>query len=156
MTAGTTHQTDTRIEPVQPDAAPRLRASDADRAATVAIVEDAVARGLLTHDEGGERMAAAFAARFTDELPAVTADLPPIAGPTAVTAAGWRSLGSTLTAQVRHEISAAAAAGPGSRRFLVTALVAVLMLGILVGLGAVAVHGLADGGIGHQFPVDGR
>ena len=47
-------------QPVSPadDAPPPLRASDADRAETVRALQDAVARGLLTHDEGSERMSA--------------------------------------------------------------------------------------------------
>ena len=31
----------------------------------------------LTHEEGGERMTAAWAARFREDLPVLTADLPP-------------------------------------------------------------------------------
>src|SRR4051812_30495191 len=66
---------------------PPMRASDDDRAATVRMLQDAVARGLLTTDEGGERMALAFAfVRLTDLGP-LTADLPP--APIAVTAPGW-------------------------------------------------------------------
>jgi Domain of unknown function (DUF1707) len=39
----------------------RLRASDADRQQTVHELQDAAVRGLLTPDEAGERMAAAYA-----------------------------------------------------------------------------------------------
>ena len=53
---------------IDPDSAAasarRVRASDADRLATVERLQDAVARGLLTPDEGSERMADAFAAVF--------------------------------------------------------------------------------------------
>jgi hypothetical protein len=35
--------------------APRMRASDADRLATVKHLQDAMARGLLAPDEGSER-----------------------------------------------------------------------------------------------------
>jgi hypothetical protein len=128
---------------VQPG--PRIRASDADRTATVEVLQDAVARGLLTHDEGGERMATALAARFRDELPPLTADLPPLPAP-APAAAGWRQLGSTLVAQVRHDVQTAVAAGPRSRRFLLTALVAILLVGFLVTVAALALHGMFDGG----------
>jgi hypothetical protein len=69
LTSGTTQDQDPRT-------GPRLRASDAERLATVELLEDAVARGLLTPEEGSDRMATAFAARHRDELPAVTADLP--------------------------------------------------------------------------------
>ena len=56
---------------------PRMRASDADRHATVQVLQDAMARGLLTPDEAGERMAAAFAAVHRADLEPMTADLPP-------------------------------------------------------------------------------
>ena len=133
---------------------PRLRASDADRTATVDVLQDAVARGLLSHDEGGERMVTALAARFRDELPPLTADLPPMPppAPTAAAALGWRQLGSGLVAQVRSDVRAAVAAGPRSRRFLLTALVVILLVGFLVTVAALAVHGMVDGGYdGHEF-----
>jgi hypothetical protein len=56
---------------------PRLRASDADRLAAARVVQDGIARGCLGHEEGGERLAAVWASRWRDELPALTADLPP-------------------------------------------------------------------------------
>ena len=118
---------------------PRIRASDADRTATVALLHDAVARGLLTAEEGGDRMAAALEARFLDELPGLTHDLPT---PDAPTAPGWRTVGSMLVTQARTELQG----GLRSRRGAVAALVAVLLLGLLVVLGALAVHGLVDGG----------
>ena len=65
-----------------PQEPPSMRASDADRHATVHVLQDAVARGLLTTDEGGERMAVAYAARHLDDLPPLTADLPPAPGAT--------------------------------------------------------------------------
>jgi hypothetical protein len=155
MTTGTTQDHDGQHDgSVRADDGPRLRASDADRSATAQVLEDAVARGLLTHDEGGARMAEALASRFRDELPPLTADLPPITAPSPLTAPapGWRSLGSTLVTQVHSELHATRIAGPRSRRFLLSALVVLLLLGILVTLGALAVHGLVDGGHG---PVDG-
>ena len=45
-----------------------VRASDADRAATARTLQDAVGRGLLTYEEGSDRMAAAYAARFLTAL----------------------------------------------------------------------------------------
>jgi hypothetical protein len=126
----------------RPDGGLRLRASDADRSATVELLQDAVARGLLTHDEGAERMAAAFAARFRDELPVLTEDLPQDGLPVAVAApVGWHVLGSSLVAQVRHELSAGLAAGPWGRRF-VAALGVAFLLGLLVTLAGLGVHGL--------------
>jgi hypothetical protein len=137
----------------------RLRTSDAERSAAVDVLQDAVARGLLTHDEGGERMATALAAKFRDELPPLIADLPPApaAASAPPTAAGWRNLGSSVVTQVRSDLRAATAAGPRSRRFLITALVALLALGFLIGMISLAVHGLFDGGgfDDHGFDGDG-
>jgi hypothetical protein len=134
------------VEATDPGGFPRARASDAERVATVAAVQDAVARGLLTHDEGGERMAAAFAARFRDQLPRLTADLPP-APPRAATAVGWPQVGATLLAQLRSELDAARAAGLRSRRVQVAALallVGMLLTGVLALLGGLAVLGVLD------------
>lgn len=61
---------------VSPPVSRPMRASDADRTATVLELQDAVARGCLTPDEGSERMALAFAAIFQNELPPLVADLP--------------------------------------------------------------------------------
>src|SRR3954469_8744500 len=131
---------------------PRLRASDAERAATVQAVQDAMARGQLTHEEGDERMAAAFAARYRDELPALTADLAPAAVATLALPAGWRALWSALVIQVRAEVAATAAAGFRSRRFLVVALVVLALLGGLVLLAGLAGHGPGDGGHERLLP----
>jgi hypothetical protein len=132
------------------DEKPPMRASDAERTATVDLLQDAMARGLLTHEEGDERMAAAFAARFRDELPALTADLPPAAttAPSAATPAGWRGLLTALVVLVRAEIAATAAAGFRSRRFLVVALVVLALLG---GLALVIGHGFVDGDHAARF-----
>jgi Domain of unknown function (DUF1707) len=137
------------------DAAVRLRASDADRTATVAVLQDAMARGLLTHEEGDERMAAAFGARFRDELPPLTADLPQAAptAPATAVPAGWRGLLAILVALVGAEIAATAAAGFRSRRFLVIAAVVLVLLG---GLALVLGHGFFDGDHGHFAEYDGR
>lgn len=56
---------------------PRFRASDVERMAVAQVLQDAVARGLLTPDEGSDRTGAAFAAVYRDELPPLTVDLPP-------------------------------------------------------------------------------
>jgi hypothetical protein len=141
-------------QPAPPAAgdAPPLRASDADRAETVRALQDAVARGLLTHDEGSERMSAAWAARHVRDLPPLTADLPPVppaggvAGPAG--APGWRPLAAMAMAQARTTVGDVRAAGLRSPRgvALVAALVvALLLVGLL---GGVAVHALVDGGPG--------
>jgi hypothetical protein len=135
-----------RVETTASGVIPRARASDAERAATVAIVQDAAARGLLTLDEAGERMTAAFAARFRDQLPELTADLPP-APPGAATAVGWDRLGAALLTQLGAELAAARAAGLRSRRVQVAALVllvSMLLTSVLALLGALAVLDVLD------------
>jgi hypothetical protein len=141
MTPGTTQDQ-------HPRTGPRLRASDAERLATVELLEDAVARGLLTPEEGSARMATAFAARHRDELPAVTADLPAPAPRVPAAAAGWRALAAALVVQLRQEVAATRAAGVRSRRAAVTAVVALVLVAVLVSLVA---HGLWDGGPGEGF-----
>jgi hypothetical protein len=58
-----------------------MRASDQDREQVVARLNEAVGRGLLTLPEAEERIAAAYAARFLDDLTPLTADLPGPAEP---------------------------------------------------------------------------
>jgi hypothetical protein len=55
----------------------RIRASDTEREQVVSVLREAMSEGRLTLDEGEERIAAAYAATYRDELPAFTADLPP-------------------------------------------------------------------------------
>lgn len=55
---------------------PDMRASDADRAAVMQILEQAVGQGMLTLDEYSERADVALAARTRGELDTVIADLP--------------------------------------------------------------------------------
>jgi hypothetical protein len=133
----------------------RMRASDADRAATAEVLQDAVARGLLTHEEGGERIAAALSTRYVDELPLLTADLPPVT--IAVKAVpGWRQTAPLLVTQLRQEVLSGMAGGFRSRRVLVTVLLAVLVLGALVVAGGWAVEGLFDGGPERGMEMWGR
>jgi Domain of unknown function (DUF1707)/2TM domain len=56
---------------------PNIRASDAERDATVAMLSDATAEGYLTPEELDERLAAAFGARTIEDLTRLTQDLPP-------------------------------------------------------------------------------
>lgn len=56
--------------------APQMRASNAERERVVAILQQAGVDGRLTLDEVDERVAAAFAAKYRNELPALTEDLP--------------------------------------------------------------------------------
>lgn len=55
---------------------PALRASDADRERTVAVLQQEVGTDRLTLDEYSERSAAAYGARTVVELVALTRDLP--------------------------------------------------------------------------------
>lgn len=54
----------------------RLRAGDDDRERVVELLRVAHVEGRLDEAELGERTGAAYSARFLDELPALTADLP--------------------------------------------------------------------------------
>jgi hypothetical protein len=71
-----------------------MRASDADRERTAALLQRALADGRLTVDEFGERSATAYAATTRDELAVLTRDLlvapagvpAPAVGPAAETA----------------------------------------------------------------------
>ena len=56
---------------------PALRASDADREATVERLRYAAVEGRLDADELDERLSAAYAAKFCHELSALTADVTP-------------------------------------------------------------------------------
>src|SRR5207249_3060668 len=57
---------------------PALRASDADRERTVALLRDHRAEGRLTLEEFTDRMSAAYLARTNDELEELTRDLPSV------------------------------------------------------------------------------
>ncbi|QUQ64907.1 DUF1707 SHOCT-like domain-containing protein [Kutzneria sp. CA-103260] len=54
----------------------QMRASNEDRERVVERLNDAVGKGLLTLAEAEERIAAAYDAKFLDDLPPLTADLP--------------------------------------------------------------------------------
>ena len=129
-----------------PVAAPdsRVRASDADRAAIATVLEDAVARGLLTHHEGAERMTAAYSARYTDQLPPLTDDLPRAADFVSTPITGWRPLGSALLTQIRHEMSVTATPGLRSRQFLIAVLSMIALLTALLATGEIVLDGLLE------------
>jgi uncharacterized protein DUF1707 len=59
----------------------RIRAADADRERVATTVQTAGSEGRLTLDEVEERLTRVYAARFTDELAALTTDLPRPAPP---------------------------------------------------------------------------
>jgi hypothetical protein len=114
----------------QEETPPRYRASDADREEVVRILLDSIARGLLTLQEGDERVAAAYAARFRDDLRTLTADLPPPPD-TAPVAPGWRALALLAWLQVRTAVAGlvrAARAGVRRRPGLALGVLAALVL----------------------------
>jgi uncharacterized protein DUF1707 len=117
--------------PFPPEPPPPARASDAEREDTVRTLHDAVGRGLLTLGEGDERVAAAYAARFRDDLPRLTADLPPGPLPAPV-APGWRALLLLVWLQVRSSVTREslrrAVQSPRRLALAAVALVAVLSL----------------------------
>jgi Domain of unknown function (DUF1707) len=110
------------VPPVPP---PPMRASDTDRHATVQVLQDAVARGLLTHEEGSDRMAAAFGAVHLADLGPLTADLPP--APSATPPPGWRPLAITALEQLRASLNGTAGR-LSPARVAVVVLAAVLLL----------------------------
>jgi Domain of unknown function (DUF1707) len=57
---------------------PKLRASDADRERTVALLSEHLAAGRLTAEEFQERLDAAYAAKTLGQLDELLADLPAI------------------------------------------------------------------------------
>ena len=61
------------MEPANPS---RIRAADADRERVATTVQQAGTEGRLTLEEVEERLTRVYAAKFTDELAALTADLP--------------------------------------------------------------------------------
>ena len=137
--------------PTAPPGAPPVRASDDDRAATVRVLQDAVARGLLTAEEGGERMAAAFTAVHLRDLPPLTADLRPAAtAAPARTAPGWGVLAAMLLDQLRTSLRR-----PGTTRLHPARVAVVVGFGLLVVvlLGSLAGELFFDGA-GEHVPGD--
>ena len=126
--------------------APRTRASDADRLATVEHLQDAVARGLLTPDEGSERMADAFAAVHLSDLDPLTEDLPQ--APPERTAPGWRSLGTLAVEQVRASLTTVATGRLRAARVAFVLLVASFFLVLVGALSGVALSDSGGGGGG--------
>jgi hypothetical protein len=82
---------------------PDLRASDADREAAVAFLKEHYEAGRLDHDEFGERVDAAYSARYESELQRLTRDLPALrrtAVTRAVVAGGAVAFGAVVLATV--------------------------------------------------------
>jgi Domain of unknown function (DUF1707) len=122
----------------------RLRASDTDRQATVQRLQDALARGQLTFDEAGERMATAWATRYLADLEPLTADLPPAAE--APSAPGWSALFQMALAQLRLSLARTFPGGLRSTRARVALAAAVFTVLVFVVLAGAAAHALFEGG----------
>jgi hypothetical protein len=111
----------------------------------VRVLQDAVARGLLTPEEGSERMAAAFAAVHLQDLAPLTADLPP--APPTSTAPGWRPLATMTLAQLRSSLNNPTTGRLHATRVAIAVLLVVLLVVIL---GAMTAEWLFDGDHGHH------
>src|SRR5690348_7096937 len=102
MSAVPEHDVVPFAKPPSPPSTPprrvRPRASDSDRQATVRVLQDALARGQLTFEEAGDRMSAAWGARYVADLAPLTADLPP-AVPEAPAAPGWAAVAQLALVQ---------------------------------------------------------
>jgi hypothetical protein len=132
----------------QTGSARRLRASDAQREAVVHRLHEAVGRGLLAVEEGHERTATAYAARYVDELDPLTGDLPD----PAPVAPGWKAVASTAALQARMSLLGAPSWSAADRRrrriVLLTTILVVLLL--VIALTAAAVAGGGDFGYDHH------
>lgn len=127
-----------------PPGAPPMRASDADRQATVAVLQDAMTRGLLTPAETSDRMRTAFAATHLRDLPPIVVDLPIAASVDTVndTATQWRAAVMALLTQLQLAVTGAMTGRNRSARWGAALLFALLLIscGLMIG------HALFDAG----------
>ena len=135
MTTETPMSTPLQSAPPSP-----LRASDAEREATVAHLHQALAEGRLDLAETEERVMAAYAARHRDELPPLLADLPSSA-PAPGDAPQWDELWVSTVWRARSALlGPQERPGPGQCRsaaWLVVLAVAWMALCALVGAAVV-------------------
>jgi hypothetical protein len=121
--------------PVAAVGAPRIRVSDADRAATVARLQAALVEGRLDLAETDERVTTAFAARYDDDLQPLTADLPPhVAAPDG--APSWSAVWVSAVWRARIVVLGAEVGGHGPptsrQRGTAAALAALALVWMLV------------------------
>jgi Domain of unknown function (DUF1707) len=132
-----------------PQAPPRtrMRCSDAQRLEVVHRLQDAVGHGLLTLEECTERTEAAYRARYVDELPPLTADLPrPV--PAAPQAPGWRAVGSSAALQARMSLLGSPTwADADTRRRRIVVLTGILVALLLIAAMTAAASGAEDPGV---------
>ena len=88
----------------------RMRVSDADRAETVELLQQALVEGRLDLDETDERVTAAFAARYDSDLRELLADLPP-RGPAPEGAPAWSALWASAVWRARMLVLGAETGG---------------------------------------------
>jgi hypothetical protein len=101
----------TALEPVADvPRVPRVRVSDAERAATVTRLQDALVEGRLDLAETDERVTAAYAARHDSDLQLLLADLPPQV-PAPDGAPSWSALWASAVWRTRMLVLGAEAAG---------------------------------------------
>ena len=101
------------------------RASDAERADTVARLHEALGAGRLDLAETDERVAAAYAARHRHELADLLTDLP--AGDTVFTdAPRWNALWTLVVWRLRTTVTGVAGPRPTAAQHRTAALLAVL------------------------------
>jgi hypothetical protein len=123
---------------------PRIRASDADRDRTTALLQEHHAAGRLTAEEFGERMDAALNAKTLGELDELMADLPVIDLYRLPDESMRRPAGLPHQSLVPHDPGGPAAFPPGTLALGAFAGVA----GVLIAVWAVA----AALGVGTWFP----
>ena len=121
-----------------------IRCSDADRERTSERLRAAAGDGRLTMDELDDRLAGVYATRYSHELDAFVADLPAAEEPPST---GWRAVLRLLWAQLAADLALLVGRrGTGwTRRRIVIAVVALMVLGFLV---AAAFHGFGGDGPG--------
>ncbi len=87
--------------PREPEIAPSLRASDADRDQVAAILGQALAEGRLTTTEHAERLDGAYTARTVSDLARLTGDLPTEAPAQATLAVERHEVQATFSKVIR-------------------------------------------------------
>lgn len=111
----------------------RLRTSDAEREDTVARLHHALGQGRLDLAETEERSAAAYAAQYRDELPALLADLPPSDTPrTGTEAPPWAELWASAVWRARVTVLGASDRPTAAQCRTAALLVALAMLWTVV------------------------
>jgi hypothetical protein len=104
-----------------------LRASDAEREATVARLHQALGDGFLDLDETDQRVAAAYAARHLSELEPLTADIPRRPG-SGTTAPAWSDVWISAVWRSRVTLLGDAPEKPTARQCRTAAVLAVLVV----------------------------